>query len=60
MEHYQLEIIEEKDGKCYFQLEDDDEKIICKSIIFNTLNDCHQAILIVKAAAANTHLKKIN
>lgn len=60
MDQKQFEVFENKQSKFYFQLKDEEEQLICKSILFESLHDCHQAILKVKAAAENTPLSTTN
>lgn len=61
MDHQlQLEFVEGKNEKFYFQLKDEEGELVCKSNDFDSLHDCHEAIVMLKYAIANTQLSTTN
>lgn len=51
-----LDAIEKRNGAFFFKLLDEDSSLILKSAQFESLLECHKAMILVKQAIANTTL----
>ena len=59
LEHPRLEILRNNQEKYCFLLKNKEGELIFKSILFESLQDCNSAILLLKTAVANSHLNTI-